>query len=251
MVNQEVWKPIKGYEGKYELSNLYNVKSVERYVKHRTSGLILIKEKILKQYFYKGYYQVGLCLNSKKRNFGIHQLVAMEHFGHVPCGFTLVVDHINHITTDNRLENLRIVPQRINANKKHLKSSSQYTGVSWAKTKNKWISKIIINGKQIHLGQFDTEKEASEYYENSLKNHSLGLPIEIKKATFTSKYTGVYWAKNRNKWQVFIYVNDKRICLGYFNIKIEAHNIRQIALENIDKYNRNNKEFIALVKSML
>ena len=45
----------------------------------------------------------------------------------------------------------------------------------------------------------------------------------------TSGYPGVYWYKNRNKWQVGIKVNYKQIFLGYFNDLEEAIEIRKQA----------------------
>ena len=52
--------------------------------------------------------------------------------------------------------------------KKHLKSTSQYTGVSWDKNKNKWQSQIKKDGKTIFLGRYDNELDASVAYQNEL-----------------------------------------------------------------------------------
>ena len=74
------------------------------------------------------------------------------------------VDHINHDRTDNRIENLRLV--NANENGKNQKASvrnkSGVVGVSWKKSKNKWHSQIMVNGKQIHLGFFDNIDEAKK-----------------------------------------------------------------------------------------
>ena len=45
--------------------------------------------------------------------------------------------------------------------------SSKYTGVSWNKRTKKWVSMIHIN-KNIGLGYFDTEIEASKAYNKAL-----------------------------------------------------------------------------------
>jgi len=105
----ETWKPIKGYEGFYEFSNFHNIKSLSRVVKRKNGGFNISKERILKQTFNGGYYKVTLSLNGEVSSFGIHQLIAMEHLGHTVCGYELVVDHINEIKTDNRVENLQII----------------------------------------------------------------------------------------------------------------------------------------------
>ena len=65
--------------------------------------------------------------------------------------------------------NLEIVTSRKNTNKKHLKSTSKYTGVSWNTKSNKWKSQIRINNKDIYLGLFINEKQASIAYNNKLK----------------------------------------------------------------------------------
>lgn len=213
---QEVWMPIPGYEGKYELSNLNNVKS-----------LYFGKERILKQGFYKGYYRVHLCLNDVRQKLGIHQIVAMCHLGHIPKGRFIVVDHINEIKTDNRIENLQIITQRENVNKSIEKGSSKYTGVSWDNRSNKWKSRIVIDRKRICLGVFYTEIEASKYYENALKNHLSGLPIDVKRKVNLSKYKGVCWNKQSNKWMAMGWLNGKSKYLGIFKTELEAYNRHQ------------------------
>lgn len=75
-----------------------------------------------------------------------------------------VVDHINNNPLDNRKCNLRIVTSKQNSmNKKSSKNStSEYIGVSWEKSRNKWITSITINNKSKFLGRFKDEKEAAK-----------------------------------------------------------------------------------------
>ncbi len=87
---------------------------------------------------------------------------------HIPYNHNLVVNHKNFIRTDNRLENLEIVTARENTNRKHLKSSSIYTGVCWDKNRKKWFSSIKFLGKDIFLGRFDCELEAKNAYDKKL-----------------------------------------------------------------------------------
>ena len=49
---EEVWKPIKGYEGLYEVSNYGRVRSLDRYVNSASSktGYQLAKGRILKHF---------------------------------------------------------------------------------------------------------------------------------------------------------------------------------------------------------
>ena len=153
----EIWKTVKNFED-YEVSSLGRVKSLK-----------LGKEKILKPCkMGKGYLMVGLCVNSKVTAKSIHQLVAISFLNHTPCGFKLVVDHINDIKTDNRSENLQIVTPRFNSRKTQGKDTSNYKGVCWIKARKKWRSQIRINGKVKILGHFVLELEAAEAYQLEL-----------------------------------------------------------------------------------
>ena len=62
----------------------------------------------------------------------------------------------------------------------------------------------------------------------------------------SSKYIGVCWEKNANKWVTFIYINGKRKHLGYFNTELEAHLAYQKALE---MYNNGDLSFMESKKS--
>jgi hypothetical protein len=158
-MEKEEWRPIPNFEGVYEVSSYGKVKSLR-----------FNKELILKQRIgTRGYFIVGLYDN-KTITRDIHQLVAESFLNHKPCGLKLVVDHINNNRLDNRVENLRIVTQRENANKKHIKSTSKYTGVHWQEDNKKWRASIIINGKKYYLGLFTNEYDAHLAYQNKLNS---------------------------------------------------------------------------------
>ena len=90
--NIEIWKPIVGYEGLYEVSNLGKVKAIKW---HRGN-----EEKEIKPYTtYKGYLRLRLTKNGKGKQFQIHRLVA-EAFIPNPENKPYI-DHINTDRTDN------------------------------------------------------------------------------------------------------------------------------------------------------
>ena len=158
----EIWKDVKGYEGRYLISNTGKLKSI-----------INNKEKLLNGHLNRaGYLQYALNwkLKNKANNYGAHQIVAEAFLGHKICGHKLVIDHINDIKLDNRVENLQILTQRDNAFKTQGKYSSKFKGVSWDKYAKKWTVKIMINKKHKHLGLFTIEHEAHLVYQNALTN---------------------------------------------------------------------------------
>ena len=98
MKENEVWKPIKGYEGLYEVSNLGNVKSLPRKSTCKN-------ERILKPCVdLKGYLEVVLSKNSKHKTYRIHRLVAdtfIPNINNQP-----MVNHKDENKMNNQVSNL-------------------------------------------------------------------------------------------------------------------------------------------------
>jgi len=145
----------------------------------------------------------------------------------------IVVDHINGIRSDNRLENLQLITNLENSSKDRKNGSSKYTGVTWSKDNSKWKSTINVNNKNISLGYFTSEEEASEYYQNALKAIENNEEIVIKRQITTSNYKGVCWDKKLKKWRSEISINKERKYIGCFKTEIEAHNAYQNKLKEI------------------
>lgn len=110
---KEIWKDIKNYPN-YQISNYGRVKSKERYVNTVYGAKRKIKERILKPVLNKGGYYV-VCLyneNGKSMPKTVHRLVAntyLKNENKYP-----VINHINGIKTDNRIENLEFCTQSHN-----------------------------------------------------------------------------------------------------------------------------------------
>lgn len=155
----EIWKDIKGFEGLYQVSDLGNVRNA--------------KSKNLKALNLNGsgYYQVTLYKANATRTRKVHQMVAEAFLNHIPnMTNEIVVDHINNIHIDNRLVNLNLISNRENSSKDVKNVTSKYTGVSWHKRDNRWVSQIRIDGKVNYLGGFKSEIEASQAYQKALSS---------------------------------------------------------------------------------
>ena len=165
-VMKEQWKDIPGYEGKYQVSDQGRVKSLDRTIVRSTGVKHKIKGRILKPSNpTTDYPTVSLGLNNPKK---VHQLVAEAFLDHKPCGHQLVVDHIDHDKTNNKLENLRLTSQRENTSRRKTKGSSKYTGVCWDKHAKQWKVAIRVDGKRKYLGYFKDELEAAQAYQDAL-----------------------------------------------------------------------------------
>lgn len=103
----EIWEPVKGYEGLYEVSNLGRVKSLNY---KRTK-----QEKILKPNITKAnYQQVHLCKDKKIKILYIHRLVAetfIPNHNNYPC-----VNHKDENSINNVVNNLEWCDKKYNNN---------------------------------------------------------------------------------------------------------------------------------------
>jgi len=159
-MKKEIWKDVVAYEGHYMVSNLGNVKSFKK----RNFGKILTATKTN-----KGYKVVRLSDGVNVKDRTVHQLVAEAFLNHKVNGRFIIVDHINNIKDDNRLENLQIITARENASKDKKNKTSKYTGVSWDRWKKKWKATIRVKKEHLFLGRFNTEEEAAAVYNDKIK----------------------------------------------------------------------------------
>lgn len=117
--------------------------------------------------------------------FVAHRVIWALTYGEWPSDH---MDHINHVRTDNRISNLRIVSNA--ENHKNCKLSSTNTsgqaGVDWSKKDKVWRARINVRRKSIPLGFFKSKAEAIKARQDAEtkygfhKNH--GLPEQASQS---------------------------------------------------------------------
>jgi hypothetical protein len=146
-LENEIWKDIVGYEGKYQVSNLGRIKSLEYVIKKSNGKNHTQKEKIRKLSLgKKGYLFFNLGKKNGKQNImTVHRAVAIsfiENKNNLLC-----VDHIDEKKLNNKVENLRWAS---------LSDNAKY-----------WFSKRSFRGEK-NNGSVLTEKDVvhilGEYY---------------------------------------------------------------------------------------
>lgn len=113
---QEIWKDIPGFENIYQVSNIGNVKTLDKYVNSsiKNNNKVKRKTKILKQYNKNGYLQVSLSKENKRYYFGVHRLVAMAF---LPNTNNLPqVNHKDENKLNNKVDNLEWCSAKYNCN---------------------------------------------------------------------------------------------------------------------------------------
>ena len=169
-MDKELWKPVVGYEGLYDVSAFGKVKSLK-----------FGKEKELKQTNNTdGYLYVSLYKDGVRKLFKVHRLVAeafIPNPDNKPC-----IDHINTIRDDNRAENLRWCTQKENCN-------------------NELTRKNQSNG---HKGLFSGEnnpmygKHHSEEHRRKISEGGRGLKRTEETRKKIAEAKRQYWLKKKN-----------------------------------------------------
>lgn len=185
----EIWRPVVGYEGLYEVSNYGRVASLNYYGGSR-------RHLLKPGYQTNGYQFVNLWKNKVKSQITIHKLVAMA-FPEI-CGTYFEgaeIDHINGIRDDNRASNLRWVTKSLNMlnpiTRKRISEAMKGKHPSEETRK-----KLAESGKGKHINRADQSKPVLQY---------------TKDGTLIAEYQSIREAERQTGVQ---HTNISRCCLG-------------------------------------
>jgi len=180
--NNEIWKFIPNTKDRYQASSLGRIKSLTKDV-----------HVIMKARTDKGdYNMVNLWMDGKRKTYRVHVLVMLAFVGETPKGKQ--IDHKDENKGNNSLDNLQFLSCRKNVTKAQLKSKkSDYpTGVS-VSSKHAYRSMIIYQKYKYHLGVDKTPEQASERYQEALR--------QINNGTFEIKAFRANYKKRQNSTQ--------------------------------------------------
>jgi hypothetical protein len=98
-----------------------------------------------------------------------YYIVWALHFGEWPE----LLDHRNRDSSNDRINNLRLVTPCQNAQNRRRQSNNKagLKGVSWDRGKGRWRATITVNRRWIQLGLFDTPELAHHAYIEAIRLH--------------------------------------------------------------------------------
>ena len=147
LMKNEEWRDVVGYEGRYQVSSMGRVKSLER----KDCLGRTVKERILKPVVRgKGYLKVGLCAGGKKKHFFVHRLVCQAF--HDNPDNKPQVNHLNEDKKDNRACNLEWCTRRENCNHGTRNKRS-------AKNRSKSVGQYTLDGELVKIWPSATEAQ--------------------------------------------------------------------------------------------
>lgn len=101
----ELWQPVQGYEGLYEVSDLGRVRSLERKANTWNGGRKVSQKELKQTKLNNGYLQVTLFKSGIRQKKSVHRIVA-EAFLLRPVGADMVL-HYDDNKENNQAKNLR------------------------------------------------------------------------------------------------------------------------------------------------
>lgn len=172
----EIWKPVVGYEGLYEVSNLGRIKSLSRLTSCHGYFTKSWPEKILHPTIQNnGYMSLPLYKHGVMKRYSVHRLVAMA-FIENPNDYSCV-DHIDTDKTNNRVDNLRWCNHKSNSNNpKTIESMKRFfANLSQEQISSLRTAASKAKSKTVYVYDENITKLINSYYNVGAAHEQLGL----------------------------------------------------------------------------
>ena len=183
----EIWKPVLGWEGFYEVSNMGRVKSLNY---NHTK-----KERLMTPQLTSRYFQVPLKANGRKKCPCLQRVVYEAFYGKLPewnatmkGDVKMEINHKDENPLNNRLDNLELISALSNAN---------------YGSRNKRLSENHINGKKSKkVYQYSTNGNLIKIWPSTRECERNGFCLSCitaccrneYKANKTNEYKGYIWS---------------------------------------------------------
>lgn len=108
------------------------------------------------------------------RTIGPNKQTIFMHLEILPVQSGMVCDHVNGNSLDNRKINLReLTPHQNQMNRKKNRTAiySQYKGVGLSRRGHGFRARIVVDGREFHLGTFPKELDAARAYDTAAKRY--------------------------------------------------------------------------------
>lgn len=172
----EIFVPIKGYEGLYEVSNLGRVKSFKMYKDGKLLKLTIMKI---------GYLRVTLCKNDVQKPFYVHRLVAL-HFVENPNPKEFnVINHKDENKLNNVYTNLEWCTQTYN----------QHYGTARQKQAEK-LRGVLNTKKSKPVEAYNDDGKIIYTFPSLMEAHRHGFDFRLVSAVCRGKryyHKGLHW----------------------------------------------------------
>lgn len=186
---QEIWKPVKGYEGRYEVSNYGNVKSLN-YLRTGNEKIMALRQNE------HGYLLVGLYKDGVGVKRYVHRLVYEAFIGDVPVfnpsgrgNDRMEINHIDENPLNNCAWNLELVSHSVNNN-----YGKHYQKVSKGNTNG-------VRAKKVY--QYTTDGELVKIWPSTAECDRHGFKSShisrCCNGKGTNKYKGYIWSYKKIK----------------------------------------------------
>lgn len=165
----EEWKPLKGFESSYMVSNLGRVKSLDRYVKHRSGKPVLVPSKVLSQTVYKYYnkftddythaLRTAISNEGKRHDLQVRRVVYQAFHGELDPKQCVI--NIDNDGFNNRVENLQMVP--VSVKQKRVTDNNRIVSFLSYADRSKFKK---LGGNRRKVGRYDSKGNLVKTYES-------------------------------------------------------------------------------------